>query len=296
MNNLKLDDSRYDFFLIWGHGIKYKKRIIELINSEENFDIKMIVHHNIKNINKFVKKVYQYDYVPYFHLRGKTRYLMTTPKEVLFVFIKNNNPREVWRLGCGTGHIESESIVELKNTIRNNFNERKEDKRTENHVVHASDNEMQVNDIIKYLGYKEGIKLFDRHKNKPVKIPYFIGEFDSYQIKEIDINDIRCNILEDFKHKMVGIEDSPQYKFLLGKEKEYQEYVDKYSGGFLRAYYDLTKYKEISLNFSYLSNGYETEYIVVKKVQNIYLVIDGLHRVSIVKNQGHQKLIVMEIT
>jgi hypothetical protein len=292
---LNLTQSRYDFLLIWGHGLQYKKEIIELIAKENNFDIKMILIHKIRNIKKFVKEVYRYDYVPYFHLRGKTKYLMTTPKEVMFIFVKNKNPREIWKLGHGTGHIESKIIVEYKNIIRDKFNERKDDRRTENHVIHASDNEMQVYKILQYLGYKDGIRLFEKHQNLHVNIPHFIVNFKEYKIKKIYIESIRCNTIDNYKIKRINIIESPQYKFLLGYEKEYESYIDKYQGTLLRAYYNLEKYKQIFQNFDYLSKGYETEYIVVKKVDDIYLIVDGLHRVSILKYQKKKEIIVMEI-
>jgi hypothetical protein len=296
MNSSDLLQSRYDFFLIWGHGLEYKKEIIKIITSNDNFEIKRIHNHKIKNMKKFVKKVYEYDYVPYFHLRGKTKYLLTTPKEVMFIFVKNKSPREIWKLGHGTGHIESEVIVEYKNIIRNKFNEKKDDRRTENHVIHASDNEIQVHHILKYLGYNEGVKLFNRHMNKPVKIPYFIKQFNDYQIKEIYINNLVCNIVDNNQIKRINIEESFQYKFLLGYEEEYENYIDRYQGYQLKAYYDLKKYKKNSKNFDYLSKGYNLEYIVVKKIDNNhYIILDGLHRASIIKKQGYKKIIVMEI-
>jgi hypothetical protein len=295
VNSQKLVQSRYDFFLIWGHGLKYKNEIIELITSEKNFEIVTILKHETKNIKKFVKKVYEHDYVPYFHLKGKTKYLINIPKEVIFIFVKNKDPEETWKLGHGTGHIESEIIVRYKNIIRDKFNEKKDDRRTENHVIHASDNEMQVHHLLKYLGYNEGVYRFDRHNNKPFEIPHFIEPFEEYKIHEINIDKLVCNTIVDNKHKTIDIVDSPQYRFLEGFEDEYRSYIDKYQGTKLKAYYDLEKYKKISNDFDYLSSGYETSFVLVKKVKNKYIVLDGLHRASIVKYQENEKIIVAEI-
>ncbi len=293
--SLNLEQDRHDFFLIWGHGLQYKKEIINLVASNNNFEIKIIHNHKIKNMKKFVKKVYEHDYVPYFHLKGKTKYLLTTPSEVMFIFVKNKNPREIWKLGHGTGHIESEIIVEYKNLIRDRFNEKKDDKRTENHVIHASDNELQVHYILKYLGYNEGVYGFDRHKNKPFLVPHFIDSFNTYKIHKVKVSDLTCNIIEDNKIKQVDIIDSPQYKFLLGDELLYKNYIDKYFGTKLKAYYDLEKYSKLSKNFDYLSKGNELSFIIVKKVDSSYLVLDGLHRTSIVTKQEKEKVIVLEI-
>jgi len=286
---------RYDFFLIWGHGIKYIDDIIKIISSNDDFKIKMILKHKVKNIKKFVKEVYKYDYVPYFHLRSKTKYLLDTQKEVMFIFIINKNPQEIWKLGHGTGHIESENIVRYKNIIRDKFNERKDDRRTENHVVHASDNEIQVHQMLKYLNYKDGINTFKRHLNKPFDIPYFIEEFSESVIQEVNISLLKCNIIDDFKIKTVSIEKSPQYKFLDGKENIYKEYIQKYQGTLLKSYYALNKYKSLYENFNYLKNQNFNSFIIVKKVDDHYLILDGLHRASILRKKGIEKVKVLEI-
>jgi hypothetical protein len=295
VNSLDLVESRYDFFLIWGHGLQHKDKIIELIAKEEMFEIVMIIKHEAKNIKKLVKKVYEHDYVPYFHLKGKTKYLINTPREVMFIFVKNKHPREVWKLGHDTAHIESELMVGYKNIIRDMFNDKKDDRREENHVIHASDNELQVHHLLKYLGYDEGIYRFDRHKNKPFEVPHFIEIFDVYRIHKVNINDLICNTLVDNKHKAVNIEESPQYKFLLGFESEYKDYIERYKGTKLKAYYDLEKYKTMANDFIYLSKGHETNFVIVKKLNDRYIILDGLHRASLVKSQGDDKITIVEI-
>jgi len=295
MNTKNLAQSRYDFFLIWGHGLKYKDQIIELIANEKNFEILIITKYQIKNIKSFIKKVYERDYVPYFHLIGKTKYLMDTPKEVMFIFLKNKNPQEIWKQGHNTGHIESEIISRHKNIIRDKFNEKKNDRKTENHVIHASDNEMQVHHLLKFLGYDKGIYNFDRHKNKPFEVSHFVELFEDYKMHEVNMDKLICNTIFEDKIKRVIIEETPQYKFLLGQENEYKSYIEKYQGTKLKSYYNLKKYKNISKDFEYLSKGFENNFVIVKKIDNKYLVLDGLHRSSILKFQKKDRIIVMEI-
>jgi len=295
MDSIDLVKSRRDYFLVWGHSLKYRGEIVDIIERNSDFEILMLLRHEFKNVRKFVKKIYEHDYVPYFHLKGKTKYLMDTPKEVMFIFVNNTNPREIWKSGHGTGHVESETVVKCKNDIRDIFNERKNDRRTENHVIHASDNEVQVHYMLKYLGYKEGVRLFNRHNDKAASVPYFIEEFNRYQVKKIDVDSIKCNILDNCKHVRVNVSDSPQYKFLQGYEEEYRNYIDKYCGSLLKSYYDLSKYKRLAENFNYLSKGYELNYIIVKRVDESYLVLDGLHRLSMVQQKGYKSVIVLEI-
>ena len=56
MTSKDLIQSRYDFFLIWGHGLKYKDEIVELIANEDNFEIVTMIRHQVENIKTFVKK------------------------------------------------------------------------------------------------------------------------------------------------------------------------------------------------------------------------------------------------
>jgi hypothetical protein len=295
MIKFDLIESRYDFFLIWGHGLQHKDKIIDLIAKEQNFEIVNIVKHKTKNIKKFVAKVYEHDYVPYSHLKNKTKYLMTTPKKVMCIFIRNKNPDEVWKLGHGTGHIESNIIKKYKNIIREKFNKKKEDRLTENHVIHASDNELQVHHLLKYLGYEEGVCRFDKHKNKPFEVPHFIEKFSEYIIHEVNVSDLVCNTIIKDNIQRISIEDSPQYKFLIGYKDEYKMYINQHQGTRLKAYYDLGKYQKMSENFEYLSNGYHTNFVIVKKIEDRFMVLDGLHRASIVKYQGKEKIVIAEI-
>jgi hypothetical protein len=295
VKNINLIRDRYDYFLIWGHGLKHKEYILELLSQEANFDIIIIQKYKIKNLNFFIKKVYEYDYVPYFHLKGKTKYLMKTPKEVMFIILKNKNPQEIWRFNHNSGLIQSEIITVYKNFIRDKFNEIKDNRRTEDHVIHASDNEKQTHHMLKFLGYKEGLYIFDRHENKPFVIPYYVEKFEKYKIHEIKIDDLVCNIIFDDKIKKIPVEESPQYNFLKGNENGYINYIKKYQGKELKSYYDLKKFKNIFKNFQYLNKNYENNFILVKKVNHKYLILDGLHRASVLKFQKKNRVIVLEI-
>ena len=66
---------RYDYLLIWGHGLQYKNEIVNEIESNPNFKIEYFIYHEPKSIKKLVNEIYSYDYAPVFHLKGKTKYL-----------------------------------------------------------------------------------------------------------------------------------------------------------------------------------------------------------------------------
>ena len=149
--------QRYDYFLIWGNGLPYQNEILDILRDAESIEIIRLTSYKPKNIAKLVRAIYSYDYAPLQHLRAKTRYLLETIPEVLFIFVLNRDARERYVCTGAFRHVECANIKSIKEEIRNRFNPRKEGKRTEEHVIHASDNESQVDHILKYLGVKAGV-------------------------------------------------------------------------------------------------------------------------------------------
>lgn len=284
---------RYDFFIIWGNGLAYSEEIIKMIEQEENFEILMTYKYKPRNMRRFVKNVYRCDYVPSVHLRTKTNYLKKVDKCVLFIFIKNYNPDE--RI-YGEGYfsvLESYNIKNFKEKVRNKYNRKVSGKRTEEHVIHGSDNENQTLYMLKYLGFDEGFAVFNDNKYL-ISYPSHIGKYAEYEIKKIAIDKMYARIIFEGKGKEVSISETPQYKAIQGAWKEYSNYVESNRGSFLCDYYSEKKLATLANEFSYLKNKNDS-YIVVKKWKDGYLVLDGLHRTSILKLQGRKEICVVEV-
>lgn len=282
---------RYDYFLIWGNGLSYKSEILREIDSHGDFQIVKILEHRPRSIKKLVKEIYSYDYAPYWHLKDKTNYLLTTLPEVLFIFVKNNNPQEDFYGEGKFRHIESRTVKIFKDKIRDKFNERKEDRRTESHVIHASDNEVQVDHILKYLGYMGGLNYLKKTPNMILDVPYYIPEFNQFSIRNIDVDTILCNILigtkDRYHMELVTLEKSPHYACLCGEIGVYSEYIHKFLGGPLDQEYSVEKFLNLSKNLSY---PYKSKYILVRRQDPMkYVILDGLHRASILKFSGRKK-------
>ena len=290
-----LKKERIDYFLIWGNGLKYKEEIIDIIRENSNLEIIAIKKHKVENIAKLVKAIYSYDYAPFKHLRNKTKYLLTTKPEVIFIFILNKKPLEYYASENPVfRHIESDTIKSVKELVRDKFNERKDDRRTENHVIHASDNQSQTDYILKYLGFKEGIMKFKKTVNSLISTPYHLGNFDNFLIKKINLSDIYCSISTGFKtHKLCKIEETPHFKFLNGYHKTYKDYrklVESFTG-FTDAQFP-KNYQNFANEFNYLNGQYSSSYILNKQIQKQkYQVLDGVHRVSILLHRGYDKII-----
>ena len=292
--------NRYDYFLIWGNGLKYKNQIIDEIRKDNNFQIIKILHHKPKSIKNFVRAIYSYDYAPFWHLKHKTKYLLTTVTEVVFIFMENKNPCEDYR-GEGTfRHIESQTVKRLKESIRDTYNQRKDDQRSEDHVVHASDNEQQTDYILCYLGFKEGVNYLKREPNKILKSKYYIEPFLNFTIKKVDIEKLYCNVIkgnrESYSIIRVPLDQTPHFACLSGKPETYQKYIEDFLGGPLTDNYSLDYFLNLSKNFNYLDGDHSNDYILVERIDpDSYLILDGLHRATNLKYHGQKNVIIAVI-
>lgn len=292
-----INNKRYDFILIWGNGLQYKNDILKEIESIPSFSILKILNHNPNSMKKFVKEVYSYDYAPFMHLKNKTKYLLTTPKEVCFIFFKNNEPDENWSGNGSFRHQECFNLKKLKEIIRDKFNERKEDRRTENHVIHASDNLHQTDHMLRYLGYKRGIKELEPRLIGSIHYPYHLGQINNIQIKKISLDSLYVNkiVSLDGETKVVKLNQSPQFRFLSNGDAEYMNYLNKFQGVLLKDYYSLDKFSALRDNLSISSYNESSNYIMVRRVEDKYIIMDGVHRASIFLNLGENNILIAEV-
>jgi hypothetical protein len=286
-----LRKERYDYFLIWGNGMPYKEEILDIIRSKGFLKIVRIMNYRPKNIGRFVRKVYSYDYAPFQHLRAKTRYLLKTEPIVTLILVRNGSPRETYRGQGAFRHIECERIKSIKEEIRDRFNPRKDGKRTEEHVVHASDNESQVAHILKAVGFKDGIEFLWNVPNPILSLPYYLPRFEAFTIWPVNASQVYCNILrgsrESYWTEAVQIEETPHFACLAGDTTAYEEYLSRFLGGPLSCDYSVENFVALSKNFAYLEHPYATSYILVREFEpNRYLIQDGVHRASILKFRG----------
>ena len=71
--------QRYDYFLIWGHGLPYQEQILRMIQGDTTLKIIDVRRFRPRNLPRFVNEIYSCDYAPREHLKAKTEYLMTLP-------------------------------------------------------------------------------------------------------------------------------------------------------------------------------------------------------------------------
>ena len=274
--------SRVDTILVWGHGLQHLSSIFSDIRGEDDFEILKIQKHKPKSMKRFVKEMYSFDYAPFWHLKERTKYLLKTRQEVCFIFIKNLNPNEDY-LGEGSfRHKESLTLKVFKELLRDRYNPYADGIRTHNHVIHATDSQEQTAHILNYLGYSEGTSIFEC-ENKFINLPYYIKGFNNFEFNEIDVTNLFCNVIEgdswdNWKVKTVGVKDSPQYRGLSENIEIYAHYIKTFLGGPLQEDYNIQRYKTLYKNFEYLKEPYQNSFVIAEKVDDQYIILDGVHR------------------
>jgi hypothetical protein len=278
---------RVDCIVVWGHGIQYANEILNIIRNTEGLTILHIEKRIYKNIKNIINKIYAFDYAPLVHLKSKIKYLQSIEPVVMFIFLKNHYPDEDYYGEYTFRHIESNLIRKLKEDIRSQFNPReKSGVVSHEHVIHATDNELQTDSILKLIGYKDGLcKFREGDKYKIIKTPHYLEEPNYFTIENICYKKLYCGnaVSKNNTHfvKIIKIQDSVQYLSLFNEEI-YHCYINKFRGTILRQDYNINRYFSLKKNFLYLNSVNSTNYIVVKKYQkDSYIILDGLHRAAL---------------
>lgn len=296
---MKLQTNQY--FIIWNHGFKYIEQILDIIRGHQYIKIQRIFRRKIDNLNKFINHIYKLDKASYSHIKAKSEYLKNVGNEIFIIFVKDTNTEYRYK----NQHKYSYHETYLKWNIRLLFNPKtKNDKiniteelinmgiksaknwpsfLTHHHIIHSSDIEQETQLVKDYFNLNK--KCFSLNGNN------YFGVKKT--IKEIDISNIVCNIVDtDCKtiKKWISVVDTPHYKYLLGNYKnEYNKYILDNLGKIITCDNMSGSYDKLIKNFNYgkvIEN--EPSYIICTYIPKIkkYQIIDGLHRICIlIKNK-----------
>lgn len=288
--------TRFDYFLIWGNGTAHFNGIVDLIERTPDFEISKVIKHSPHSITDLVNAVYAYDYAPIEHLRAKTEYLLKSKPEVIFIFCKNSNAEETYMGRERFRHIECLRVKKLKESIRDTFNPRIDGKRTEEHVIHASDNELQTDYILKYLGYGSGVEYIKHCPNLVLRAPCHLPAFNNFFITLAAAEQIRCRILtgtrDSFSHAVIPLNETPHYLALKGDPSLYEDYILEFGGFQLKDNHNIRRLSELGKSISYLTGPHRGQYILTKEMDGTYVIVDGVHRASALLASGVESFLV----
>lgn len=284
---------RYDLFIIWGNGLKFIPEIISEIREDENYKILRLKYHHFNNTDEFIKNIYKCDSVPIRHLISKTRYLLKSPKRIMSVLVRNYDPKEL-EMGSGNfKHIQCERINQTKLNIRSKFNPFfKNPKKKINplpkgisheHCIHATDYESQTEYLLKFLDMKN-ISFYKRYDDLNIEIPWHLSLGKKNIIKDVNMNELKCSIIDK---GIVPIDETPHFQYVKGYKNFYIEYVNRHIGEKLQEDHYPESFEKLINNFDrkYNHKSLKKSFIIINK-DNV--ILDGLHRASILKNIGSE--------
>jgi len=271
-----------------------------VIRTDEHLKIVRIVNYRPENIEEFVKEIYSYDYAPFHHLEAKTRYLLSTTNELLVIFVHNIDVKEVLRGSGAFRHVECDRIRAVKDAIRDLWNPRQNGERTEDHVIHASDNETQTDHMLRNIGVRKGLAVLRRKPNELLDSPYHISAFPTFTVKSIPVHKIECSITmresgeDDYQRRNCQLSESPHHACLAGDTETYGRYLSERRGRVLCDDYSLQGFLDLQKDLRYLEPPNGSAYILThyQPETDRYLILDGLHRASILAHRGQENITV----
>lgn len=287
-------EFRLDHFLIWGHGVRFLTGIMDTINEHSDVDILWVEKKKISDMKVFIDQVYSSEWpsVPKEHTLSKTSFLLNPqiPNEAAIILVMNRNPnvRTQDNIDPRFRMPESGTIKDIKTKIREKFDPNKgggglipllSGYNPDQHIVHASDFEEQVHNILSIFNMKKYNSWFKYWEDR-----YQPTSKSNILTESVRLDNILLRILDNNGNSRIcKIEDSPHYKFLCGDTIEYENYWEQYSGTMLKEDHSPATFNKLAEDFNYLSDPYENCYI---KVDENYKSLDGDHRLTILKSQG----------
>ena len=292
---------RYDSFIIWGNGLQNIPEIIGIIRDSGKYNIIRIVKKDISSMSRFIKKVYACDTVPWRHLRTKSKYLLDSPKQCIFILVENKNPKEKYFGEGKFRHIQCQNINKTKIFIRSKYNPKfKNEEKTiaplppgvsHDHCVHATDYESQVEYLLGYFKLKN-LDFYRRNEKFSYYIPWHINVGTHNYITEIDIdiNHIYANIGGAAQE----LANTPHYKYVSGDKASYINYFSKNFGTLLQEDHSPGAFDTLIENFdeNYCRDDGKESLIIIN---NSNVILDGVHRSSILRHRGEQRIKCIQI-
>jgi len=98
---------------------------------------------------------------------------------------------------------------------------------------------------------------------------------------------------KDIKYRIIPITESPQHKYILGEKDYYQQYmtITGWNSGYGRERRRaIRNFDKLITTFDkYLGKGNENNYIECVKQNDKYVIVDGLHRASIIYSKAEDE-------
>ena len=291
----------YTNVIVWGHGIPFVTDILKTLHEDIDCDILNVTKHNYENIDDIIQRCYKLEMKNYNHIAVKTQYLKNVDKSIMFILLKNYG-NQYKQYGTGTFAVTADkNMVDWKWKIREKYNPRQNgiDLKplpkgiSHNHVIHVTDDGKESEYLTQEF-LKKPPEYFESKiiqlKQGCLCVPWHIRNPKIVNISFVDIHELNVNIVGKTHCKL---EDTPHYKYVSGNKEIYKTYYTKYIGEYLQDNHTCQQYDILINRFNAHQYNNESKHLIIIDKSNT--VLDGLHRLSILKYNGIQKVKVAQL-
>lgn len=244
----------YHTFCLWREHSGVRQAIYD------NFDV---VEHKSFNLTgeeraKKVRAIYE------IYIVGEDeRIWSTVPIDIIVVAVNSNYGIRTTAGTKNTRFVNTE-IFDFKTSVRKNLD-------INFRYLHATDHINEANMVFEAFDMKKyitDVTMIDLKKCKSVL----------WNINPFGQNNSIYDNIDNYSY--IDVKDSPHYKFLNGNKNSYIDYVTKID----THHSDVSKYETLIRNFNYETYGSDDRLIKISYINNLPVIVDGLHRASILLN------------
>ena len=281
---------RHDVLIIWGHGLPDLDGVMEIVRATPGFKIRRLLLRDIDDMPRFVRSVYNFDYAPYRHLIGKTKYLLSVPPRAAFIVLENAQPEE-HTVGTGRfAHTECRHMTALKRAIRERFNPVVDGQPSEQHIVHGTDHVGQTLATLNLLGYRRIDELI-RDRPAILETPDHLPPRKQWTLQRVEVSRVYARVAnapgEQPAHRVVPIGQTPHALYLAGERGSYEQYWRSHRGGRLQEHHAPQAFDRLAEQFDYLGEGHPDSVLLLEPLDDErYVLLDGVHRAAILQSKG----------
>ncbi len=296
---MNINRSNFHYFIIRPSASKYVEEILSIIKRHKDMTIYQTNSYRrirMRNLSKVVALLLDSKVSSQ---NKKKIFRELTPGSLVAVVRCSNREDDYFGEGKSR-HKKNLQVRKLMQEIRDKYNSKISNRlsmsRNTKHVIYASDNEVQTDILLKYMGYSLGVRKFIPKSG--INLGFISGHIKKITIKKVLLDKINARFFYKKgrgKAKMieVPIAKSPHFQALKKGIRHYAEYFAKLKYKVIKYNVDPDKFFALSKNLNYLSPPYDHDYIAVMHNKNgKYVLSNGHHRSAILLHRGVKEITV----
>ncbi len=288
---MSIDRRAFHYFVITPSGRKHTEDILAMLKGESEISVHHTRHYKRIKAGRVIALLLDSD----LSIQNKKKMLRELVPGSLIVIVCCSNRKDDYFGEGANRHKENLKIKELKHRIRDRYDSLLSSKQKGKHVVYASDNELQADYLLKYMGYPQGINKF---MPKPgISFPSIGNGIRKFTIKKMKMDDITARFFHKKgrgKTKMMEtpIAETPHFHALKKGIQHYADYINKLKYKVVTYNTDPNRFAALSTDLKYLSPPHDSNYIMVRHRDGKYILLNGHHRASILLSRGVKEITV----